>query len=499
MVETSSHNEEYFCVTLDSEGNFVPGKKRKVVRINLRKSVLQCNACNSHFTERKTYERHLETHATQGTEEGCTCNICGKVLSSKYALKTHQFTHQEKSVQCKYCPYKCIREDYLKYHMKTKHKHIYAEEMKVREDALKQRKKEQCQCETCGKVFLHRSRMTRHRATHLKNRATHLKNQATHLKDSLKCDQCPAMLTTQRTLKHHIIRYHSTEWPFTCSECGKGFILKSEKEYHEKLHSADPQQCKECGKIFLDPKLLDAHVKEHEMTIECTTCGKSFGSQRNLKRHMVLHASRNKFECSVCKRKFSSRRYVNAHMNVHTGETPYICHICGKSYTFSSRCREHITRAHPEHSAHPRERRHKCTFCDHSTFNKTLLQKHITVMHTEKAFACTECDKCFHFERMLTEHMRLHTGQAFKCDVCFKEFTDGTYFKKHVAEHYSEKAHQCPECGKAFHRKSHLTSHMLIHTDEKPFECEVCSKKFCQSSNLKTHMKSHMKDKPDIT
>ena len=223
VVNTSSQNEEYFRVTLASEGNFPLGKKRKVLRINLRKSVFQCSACNSHFTERKTYERHLKTHATQGTEEECTCNICGKVLSSKYALKTHQFTHQEKSVQCKYCPYKCINEQYLNHHIKIKHKHIYAEEMKVREEALKQRKKEQCQCETCGKVFPTRSRMRAHRATHLKTRATHLKNQATHFKDSLKCDQCPAVLKSQLTLKYHIIRLHSKNGHLPVQNVEKAF------------------------------------------------------------------------------------------------------------------------------------------------------------------------------------------------------------------------------------------------------------------------------------
>ena len=199
------------------------------------------------------------------------------------------------------------------------------------------------------------------------------------------------------------------------------------------------------------------------MKFKCTTCGKSFGSQLKLKYHMRTHTKNQVVECPVCNKKLSAPKYLKSHMNIHTGHRPFICHICGKSFTSSDSCRSRVRNVHPKDSSGPREKRFKCTFCDHTTFSQHLLRKHVTMRHTEKAHACTECDKHFPFAYMLKDHMRLHTGQSFKCDVCLKEFTDGAYFKKHLAYHTSEKKHQCPNCGKAFHRKGNLTAHMRIH------------------------------------
>ncbi|XP_029284253.1 zinc finger protein 135-like, partial [Cottoperca gobio] len=87
-------------------------------------------------------------------------------------------------------------------------------------------------------------------------------------------------------------RSSAGEKPFSCSECGRGFIHKRSMKRHNLSHTGEkPYSCSECGKIFGRKSHLKEHMLTHggEKPFSCPQCGKLFGRKTRLNRHMLIH------------------------------------------------------------------------------------------------------------------------------------------------------------------------------------------------------------------
>ena len=111
----------------------------------------------------------------------------------------------------------------------------------------------------------------------------------------------------------------------------------------------------------------------------------------------------------------------------------------------------------------------------------------------EKPFQCPNCDKCFKFKYVLNRHILVHSSvKAFICNICQKQFTLHTTLKAHnKAKHTDFKPYHCKTCGSSFKSSSVLINHEKKHTGEKRHKCRFCEKKFIQSNSLKTHERIH--------
>lgn len=196
----------------------------------------QCAQCDLKFRSDSDLVSHQKVHTR---EKPYLCSDCGKTFSRKSNLlrhlrHLHSASRSEKKYGCSQCDKSFKERGSLKKHQRSKHLNELF----------------RYPCPYCAKM-VSSSALPRHKLIHTGERP-------------YKCTitDCNKTFKSTGEVKRHVLFHHSTERPFRCDTCGRGFIRLSELTAHTRIHSGErPCVCVVCGKSFLKLYSLLRHKR----------------------------------------------------------------------------------------------------------------------------------------------------------------------------------------------------------------------------------------------
>ena len=295
------------------------------------------------------------------------------------------------------------------------------------------------------------------------------------------CKDCYKSYASQTNLKHHINYVHRGLKVFS----GKiNSVYKVLKEF----------SCKDCNKCGLkirrkSEQSLTYHIDlVHKGFKKCYSCGKSFGTSRNLNRHFnIFHKEQRNYKCDICEYSFNRPIYLIQHIkkiherketiskslkqtqNSKRMEIAVDRKSLGSSEYFSEESEDEISHVHEGH----KKIKWNGKSMEEQDFSSELPKS------SKISKSSPECDIC---HRVFT---RKDTIDRHKINVHFKNILPADFKTTIPVKH-------CHICGKTFQSKEmkmHLEKDHCIAEDVTLVHCHICNKNINQ-----TKMKKHIKN-----
>lgn len=236
-------------------------------------------------------------------------------------------------------------------------------------------------------------------------------------------------------------------------------------------------KCRWCGKL-----ISRNQIKFHELCycaklplFACNVCGKGFGTEYHLNKHMLNHNNKQTSKRSNGKPpegKSSSspkKKQLEDHSNDRErsisprkgrSTEEFLCPECHKSFD----SKEKLT-------FHRAIMCHKCPHCSRFLSSDRSLKRHLKENCTMAVFDCRRCPLKFMLKDDLLAHQKTHhsnNGGALNCMKCNAEFNDIVYLRIHDQDHHPDQGqvkHSQGDTLAALHsnRKRHISDQGQEH------------------------------------
>lgn len=299
-------------------------------------NVKWCLACKKKFSNTKELNKHMESfHKISGEY---VCKNCGSMFACQPGLDSHKCV--QKSRECRYhCKVDSCKETFPNYRACMKHRH---EKHGIKKYL----------CNVCGQKFLVASMLKSHQEW------------AHGIGDSRECNICHQVFRGPNTLRSHMFS-HTTEVKYNCELCGKVYKYRSGLKVHmDRVHTEEKDKkvftCDVCEAVYSKKSSLNHHIvinnhtSVNQMSVmkkakKCIHCGKLFGCNLKLQRHVgQVHIRGKKLSCQYCGKGFDDSSNLRQHIQTHTGAKPS-CDICKMFFRSRRKLCEHMMGVHNIH------------------------------------------------------------------------------------------------------------------------------------------------------
>ncbi|XP_069782433.1 zinc finger protein 827 isoform X3 [Narcine bancroftii] len=299
------------------------------------------------------------------------------------------------------------------------------------------------------------------------------------------------------------------------------------------LHARPSLQ--ESRKLANESGTVSTPWKFCEQFFPCKVCGKVFGRQQTLSRHLSLHTEERKYKCHLCPYAAKCRANLNQHLTIHSvklvsGDSEeiatvvtsnscdrknspyyYSCHVCGfeteVNLQFVSHMSLHVDKEQWMFSL-------CCNTCNFSCMDETEMKSHVCAAHADEKFQIPSCHSptseskaAAMFSSSSSSSSSLSSSSAL-CDsvteseLPHSDFNEeqSTSFNPPVAfsrsstsgsEEKTEKGFECIFCNFVCKTKMMYERHLQIHLITRMYECDICHKFLKTSEQLLEHKKCH--------
>jgi hypothetical protein len=178
-----------------------------------------------------------------------------------------------------------------------------------------------------------------------------------------------------------------------------------------------------------------------------------------LKTHdKTVHLKLREHVCEVCGRAFGENSNLQKHIRIkHDKVRSAPCFQCGKTYASDSNLMKHVRTVHDGVIANPRP----CPKCDYVASCPSELRVHFTAAHTSNRFQC-----------------------AYGCEFGYKSVQGGLRY--HLKEKHRHKRKRYIML--ALHKDAAKPA--LPENDTLPHKCEMCEWRFPNLAFLAMHIKA---------